>query len=41
MQNDYFMKQSLIGSGHTFAITKALSAFSAEGSLKELLDGES
>ena len=41
MQNDYFMKQSLIGSGHTFAITKALSAFSAEGRLKELLDGES
>lgn len=40
-QNDYFIKQSLIGSGHAYAMIKALSAFSAEGALKELLEGES
>ena len=39
-QNDYFLKQSLIAGGHVFAITKALSAFSAEGAYKELLEGE-
>ena len=39
-QNDYFMKQALIGNGHVFAITKALSAGSREGALKELLEGE-
>ena len=27
LQNDYFLKQSLIGNGHSFAITKTLSAF--------------
>lgn len=40
-QNDYLLKQALIGNGHQFAITKALSAFSQEGALKELLEGES
>ena len=34
-------KQSLIGNGHLFAMTKALSAFSEEGAVKELLEGES
>lgn len=41
LQNEYFMKQSLIGEGHMFAIRKALSAFSKEGNVKELLEGES
>lgn len=40
-QGDYFMRQSLIGNGHSYAVKKALSAFSAEGALDELLDGES
>ena len=41
LQNDYLMKQSLIGNGHLFAMTRALSAFSGEGAVKELLEGES
>ena len=41
LQNDYYFKQALIGSGHMFAITKALSPFSAEAAGKELLNGES
>ena len=40
LQTDYFLKQSLSSSGHVYAITKALSAFSKEGYLKELLEGE-
>ena len=40
-QNEYFMKQSLISSGHAYAITKALSSFSVQGTLKEALSGES
>lgn len=40
-QNEYFMKQSLIGSGHAYAITKALAGFSVQGTLKEALSGES
>lgn len=41
VQTDYLLKQSLVGSGHTIAMKKALSAFSADNALKELLDGES
>ena len=41
MQSDYFIKQSLIGNGHSFAIAKALSGFSAEAALREALEGES
>lgn len=41
LQTDYFMKQSLINEGHMYAITKALSAFTAEGALRETLEGES
>ena len=41
LQNEYFLKQSLISNGHMYAITKALSAFSAEGALSELTSGES
>lgn len=41
LQTDYYLKQSLIGEGHNFAMDKALSAFSKEGAMKELLDGES
>lgn len=41
MQSDYFIKQSLIGNGHSFAMTKALSGFSAEAALREALEGES
>lgn len=41
LQNDYEIKQALIGNGHSFAITKALSAFSAEGAMTEMLGGES
>lgn len=41
MQSDYFIKQSLIGNGHSFAMIKALSGFSAEGALREALEGES
>lgn len=40
-QNDYAQKQSLIGNGHVYAITRALSSFSAEDACKELLGGES
>lgn len=39
-QNAYYMKQSLISSGHAYAITKALAPFSVYGSLKEDLSGE-
>lgn len=41
VQEDYFQKQALIGEGHLFAMTKALSAVSKENALKELLSGES
>lgn len=41
LQNDYMMKQALIGNGHQFAITRALSAFSEEGAWRELTEGES
>ncbi len=41
VQTDYFLKQSLIGNGHNFAVTKALSGFSVEGALREALEGES
>ena len=41
MQNAYMMKQALIGNGHQFAITRALSAFSAVDAMKEYLEGES
>lgn len=41
VQFDYRLRQSLIGNGHSFAMKKALSAFSAENALKELLEGES
>ena len=41
VQSDYALKQALIGNGHSFAITKALAAFSAEDALREALAGES
>lgn len=41
LQSDYFLKQALIGGGHAFAVTKALSPFSKEAMLKEALEGES
>ena len=41
LQSDYFIKQSLVVNGHAYAVTKSLSAFSAEGAMKELLEGES
>ena len=41
LQYDYFQKQSLIGEGHMFAMTKALSTISKENALKELISGES
>lgn len=40
MQSEYMIKQALIANGHQFAITRALSAFSRENAMKELLDGE-
>ncbi len=40
-QGNYFMKQALIGNGHSFAITKALSPYSARGALRESLEGAS
>ena len=40
-QNEYYMKQSLTSSGHAYAITKALAPFSVQGTLKEVLSGES
>ena len=40
LQNDYFIKQAMIGNGHQFALTKVLSAFSQEGAIKEVLEGE-
>lgn len=41
VQDDYMLKQSLIGKGHIYAITKSLSAFSASGTVKEFVEGES
>lgn len=40
-QNAYFMKQSLIGNGHSYAIVKSLSPFSKAGCINELISGES
>lgn len=40
-QLDYTMKQNKIERGHVFAMTEALSAFSAEAARKEQLGGES
>ncbi len=40
MQSDYFLKQSLIGEGHIYAITKSLSPFSKESAVKETVGGE-
>lgn len=40
-QSDYYLKQALIGNGHSYAIIKALAPFSAAGTLHELLGGES
>lgn len=39
-QSDYALHQALIGSGHSFAITKALAPFSVAGTLQEALSGE-
>lgn len=40
LQNDYFMRQSLISDGHMYAMTKALAPYSWEGGIKEELEGE-
>lgn len=40
LQNDYFMKQSLISDGHIYAMTKALAPYSWESAIKEELEGE-
>lgn len=40
VQSDYALKQALIGNGHSFAVTKALAAFSAEDALREAIAGE-
>lgn len=40
-QSDYFLKQSLIGDGHSYAIKKALSRYSAVGYCQEQMEGES
>ena len=40
VQSDYFAKQSLISSGHSYAMKKALSPYSLASSLKEALEGE-
>lgn len=39
-QSDYALRQALIGSGHSFAITKALAPFTAAATLHEQLSGE-
>ena len=39
-QLDYLLKQNMIESGHMLALSKALSAFSAEAACKEQLTGE-
>ena len=41
LQSDYMMKQALIGNGHQFAITRAVSAFSDENAWREWIEGES
>lgn len=41
LQEEYFQRQELIGEGHMFAMTRALSEVSKENALKELLQGES
>ncbi len=41
VQSDYAIQQTLIGNGHSFAITKALAPFSAEDTLREAIAGES
>lgn len=40
-QISYFMRQSLIGNGHSYAVVKALSPFSKAGTVNELISGES
>ncbi len=40
VQSVYACKQALISSGHSFAITRAGSFFTAEGALRESLEGE-
>ena len=40
-QSDYFLKQSLISNGHSYAIRKALAPFRGESALREILEGES
>lgn len=39
-QNDYALQQSLISSGHMYAISKAAAPFSVAGTLTEELEGE-
>lgn len=39
-QSEYYLKQSLISDGHSYAISKALAPYSQEGAVRELLDGE-
>ena len=41
LQSDYFLKQGLISSGHSFAITRSLASFSRAGAMHEALSGES
>ena len=41
LQDEYDLKQSLISSGHAYAVTKSLAPFSSEGALNEYLKGES
>lgn len=40
-QSDYALSQSLISSGHSYAITRATAPFSVTGTLREMLDGHS
>lgn len=40
-QSDYALSQSLISSGHSYAITRATAPFSVAGTLREALDGHS
>lgn len=39
-QNDYYLKQILIGNGHMFAMNKVIAPYSAEGAMKEALAGD-
>lgn len=41
MQDEYYLRQSLVSEGHMYALTKALSGATKVAALKEIVEGES